>query len=224
MYHYLINVGKRGNFMDVNLKSKRNVIQSIALSILINGIVPVLVYNWLLGYFSSFISLLIATCIPLAENLYQILKYRKADAFGMLMLTGFILSLLAFLLGGKEQMILLRESVVTGIIGLIFIGSLFVSRPLIYHLAIRFSSNGEVEQKTKYEKNWENPYFRYAIRLMTAVWGIALLGDAIIRVFLVFELSISAFLAVSQILFYTIIGGTILWTVLYRRYAASRLN
>jgi ABC-type dipeptide/oligopeptide/nickel transport system permease component len=151
-------------------------------------------------------------------------KYRKFDAFGLFMLTGFILSLLAFLLGGSEKLILMRESLVTGILGLIFIGSLFYSKPLIYHFAIRFSSNNESDQKSKFANNWEFSYFRFVIRLMTAVWGIALLAEAVIKTILVYELSISAFLAVSQIIFYSVLGVTILWTVIYRRYAKTRLD
>jgi uncharacterized membrane protein len=208
----------------MNINSKRKVIQSVIVSILINGLVPVVVYNLLLDHFSSFVSLLLATMVPLLDNLYHIVKHRKADAFGLFMLTGFILSLLAFLLGGSEKLILMRESLVTGILGLIFIGSLFYSKPLIYHFAIRFSSNDETEQKGKFANNWEFSYFRFVIRLMTAVWGIALLGEAVIKTILVYELSISAFLAVSQIIFYSVLGVTILWTVIYRRYAKTRLD
>ncbi len=208
----------------MNIPSKRKVIQSVIVSVLINGLVPVVLYNLLLDHFSSFVSLLLATLVPLLDNLYHIVKHKKADAFGLFMLTGFVLSLLAFLLGGSEKLILMRESLVTGILGLIFIGSLFYSKPLIYHFAIRFSSNDESEQKDKFANNWEFPYFRFVIRLMTAVWGIAMLAEAAIKTILVYELSISAFLAVSQIIFYSVIGVTILWTVIYRRYAKTRLD
>ncbi|WP_413303757.1 VC0807 family protein [Bacillus sp. 1P10SD] len=208
----------------MNISSKKKVIQSVIVSILINGLLPVIVYNLLLDHFSSFVSLLLATMVPLLDNLYHIMKHRKADAFGLFMLTAFVLSLLAFLLGGNEKLILMRESLVTGILGLIFIGSLFYSKPLIYHFAIRFSSNDESVQKGKFANNWEFSYFRFVIRLMTAVWGIALLGEAVIKTILVYELSISAFLAVSQIIFYSVIGVTILWTVIYRRYAKTRLD
>lgn len=207
----------------LNFVSNKNVIRSIVLSILLNGLAPVVIYNLLLNHFSSFISLLIATLIPLLDNLFHIMKYRKTDAFGLFMLTGFVLSLIAFLLGGNEKLILMRESFVTGILGLIFIGSLFYSKPLIYHFAIRFSENKESEQRSKFANNWEISYFRFVIRLMTAVWGIALLAEAIIKVILVYELSISAFLAISQIIFYSILGVTILWTVIYRKYAKTRL-
>ncbi|NRD80389.1 hypothetical protein HPT25_24005 [Bacillus sp. BRMEA1] len=190
----------------------------------INGAIPMVVYNLLLHYFSSFNALLIATLIPLADNLYHLLKHRRSDSFGLFMLTGFILSLLAFMLGGNERLILLRESLVTGLLGCIFIGSLFFSKPLIYHFAIRFSVNNQDDMKGEFAKNWELPYFRFVIRIMTVIWGITLLGEAIIKTILVYELSIPAFLAVSQVVFYGAIGVAILWTILYRRYAKKRLD
>ncbi|OCA85300.1 VC0807 family protein [Pseudobacillus wudalianchiensis] len=208
----------------MKLASKRKVIQSVIGSIFINGLVPVVLYHVFLNHFSSFVSLLLATSVPLLDNLYHIVKHRKADAFGLFMLTGFVLSLLAFLLGGSEKLILMRESLVTGILGLIFIGSLFYSKPLIYHFAIRFSSSDESEQKGKFASHWEFPYFRFVLRVMTAVWGMALLVEAVIKTILVYELSTPAFLAVSQIVFYSVIGGTILWTVIYRRFAKTRLD
>jgi hypothetical protein len=59
---------------------------------------------------------------------------------------------------------------------------------------------------------------------MTAIWGIALLGEAIVKIILVYELSISAFLAISQLIFYGVIGAAILITMVYRRYAKTRLD
>jgi hypothetical protein len=208
----------------MNVNSKKKLIQSIVLSIVINGAIPVIVYNFLLDYYTSFVSLLIATLIPLADNLFHLVKYRKADAFGLFMLTGFVLSLLAFVLGGNERLILLRESMVTGLLGLIFIASLLFTKPLIYHFAIRFSGSEASEKKGQFEKNWEVPYFRFVLRIMTAIWGIALLGEAIVKMFLVYELSISTFLAVSQLIFYGVIGAAILFTIVYRRYAKTRLD
>jgi hypothetical protein len=208
----------------MNFKSKRKLIQGIVLTIVINGAIPLIVYNLLLGHFSSFKSLLLATLIPVADNLYHVVKYRKADAFGLFMLTNFVLSLLAFVLSGNEKLILMRESMITGLLGLIFIGSLFFSKPLMFHFAIRFSSGDEAELKERFAKNWGIAYFRFVLRFLTGIWGVALLGEAILKIILVNELSISAFLAISQVILYSVMGGAILITVVYRRYAKNRLD
>jgi intracellular septation protein A len=199
-------------------------VQGIVLTIVINGAIPLFIYNILLGHFSSFKSLLIATLIPVADNLFHVLRYRKADAFGLFMLTNFILSLLAFALSGNEKLILMRESMITGILGLIFLGSLFYSKPLMYYFAIRFSAGDETKNREKFEANWSIAYFRFVLRFLTGIWGTALLGEAILKIILVNELSISEFLAVSQIILYSVMGAAIVFTVLYRRYAKTRLD
>jgi hypothetical protein len=139
----------------VSVRSKKDVFQSILLTVVINGVIPLVVYNVLLSYFSSIAALMMATAIPLLDNLYHVIKHRKADAFGLFMLIGFILSLIMLFLGGDEKLILLRESFVTAVMGLIFILSLFFSKPLIYHFAIRFTTNDDPAKKSKFEEGWK---------------------------------------------------------------------
>jgi hypothetical protein len=203
---------------------QKQMFKNIWVSILINGVMPILIYNLLLSFYSSTVSLTIAIIIPLLDNLHQVFKYRKADAFGLFMVAGFVLSMLVAFLGGDEKLILMRESIVTGVLGFIFICSLFFSKPLIYYFALRFTANGDPAKKTTYEQRWEIAYFRYVIRLMTAVWGFSLLGEAVIKLILVYQLSVSAFLAVSQIIFYGVLALTIGWTVHFRKHARKRLE
>ena len=208
----------------IAISARRQIIQGIFVSIFINGIIPIAIYNMLLPHFTSLTSLIIATTIPLFDNFYHIIKQKQVDAFGMFMLAGFVLSILALLLGGNEKVILLKESFVTGLLGLIFVGSLFFPKPLIYYFAIRFSTSGSPAGKSAFEEGWKWPYFRFVMRLMTAVWGVSLVAEAIIKIILVSRLSVSAFLAVSPLVLYGIIGMTIAWTVLYRKYAKKRLD
>jgi len=204
--------------------TKRKVIRYIVITVIVNLLAPLLVYHLMVYKYSSFLSLLIATSIPLFDNLYHIIRDKKMDAFGLLMLAGFILSLIALLLGGDEKIILMRESFVTGIMGLIFIGSLFLSKPIIYYVALRFTLNEKEKSKKVFEQNWEIPYGRFVFRLITAVWGFSLVGEAVVRLLFLTRLSVSSFLVVSQLLFYFIIGGTIIWTIFYRRYAKNKLD
>lgn len=210
--------------MNTNINSKIGVIQSITLSILINGIIPLIVYSMLIRYYSTKSALIIATIIPLIDNLYHIFKDKKVDEFAMFMLLGFVLSILVLFLGGNEKIILLRESLVTGLLGLVFTASLLFPKPLIYYFAIRFQTNNSPLEKSVFKERWNVPYFRFVTRLMTAVWGIALLGEAVIKVFLVFKLSIPMYLAISQFVFYGVIGITILWTILYKKHAKKHFD
>jgi hypothetical protein len=203
---------------------RKRIYQAVLMSIVINGVIPLVVYNLLIPYTSSLTALMIATAIPLADNLIFIFKFQKIDAFAAFMLLGFVLSILAFFIGGNEKLILIRESFVTGIMGIVFLLSLLFPRPLIYHFAVKFIAGDDRSKQDSFNEGWKHSYFRFVLRLMSAVWGITLVGEAIVKVILVYQLSVSAFLAVSQLVFYSILGAAILWTVLYRGHAKRRLE
>lgn len=204
--------------------NRKKVIQGIAVSLLINGVLPLLIYKMLEGQVSEVTALSIATLVPLLDTLYHLVRHKKFDVFAAFMAAGFILSILAVLLGGDQKLILLRESFVTGVMGLIFLGSLAFSKPLIYHFALRFTVGNDENQQAIFSENWKYPYVRKVMRVMTAGWGIALLGEAVIKVILVYTLSTTVFLAVSHIVMYGIIGLAIVWTYLYRKSSRQRLQ
>ncbi len=205
------------------MSSKNNIKKTLIMSIIINGIIPLIAYKFFMHYMPSITALIIATMIPLADNLYHIIKDKKIDAFAMFILVGFIIGIIAVLLGGNEKFLLLRESFITGILGFIFLISLIFPKPLIYYFAERFSNSDKIN-KEFLEKRWESPYFRHSIKLITLVWGIALVLEAIIKVVLVFILSISAFLVISNFVSYGIIGLAIFWTISYRKKMIGKLS
>jgi uncharacterized membrane protein len=202
---------------------RKQVIRGVIFSLLINGGLPLLVYLFLLGYVSNVMALTIATLIPMLETVIHFLKYRKWDVFAVFMLVGFILGILAALIGGDERLILIRESFVTGILGLIFLGSLATRRPLIYYFALRFTVGKTQEEQADFADNWNVSYVRKVLRILTAGWGIVLLGEALLKVVLVYSLSVSTFLAISSLVTYGFIGLAIVWTVVYRRKSRQKL-
>lgn len=185
----------------------------IIVTLLVNAALPFLVYRLLLPYTSSLTALIAAALVPLGDTLYSLLRTRKADAFSGIIFLGLVLGVVAALLGGDERFTLLRESYVTGIIGLVFLVSLLFARPFIYYFAERFTGR-DPQMNDKWEKL---PRFRQTFRLMTAVWGLALLLEAGVKVALVYALPVSAFLVVSPIVSYGLIGLTIWWNVVYVR-------
>jgi len=204
------SVYKRGaNFMSTK--------RYIVFNLLINGIIPWLMYMVLSHFMTSILALTIATLIPLVDNLLHLMKHRKLDALGSLMLFTFVLTLVLALLGGSEKLLLIRESLITGSVGLIFLGSLLLRQPLMFYLAQKFVPHAAFESNLKY------PYFLSVMRRMSLGWGLILVAESVVRVYLVFQLSTAQFLAVSNVVLYGFIGAAIVWTVWYRRRSAKRL-
>jgi hypothetical protein len=124
-------------------------------------------------------------------------------------LAGIVLSLLAFLGGGSVRFLQLRENLVTGLIGLVFVSSAVIGRPLIYQLARARQSPAEA---ARLESLRDNPRFRRNMNIMTLVWGFGLLAQTAVACVLVFQMSIPHYLVVSPIVGYSIMGGLALWT------------
>ncbi|MGG1513992.1 VC0807 family protein [Paenibacillus oryzisoli] len=195
--------------------SKRNY---VIFTLLVNGIVPWLLYVLLNDHMSSIAALSIATLVPLVDNVVHLAKHRKLDAFGSIMLFTFLLTIALVLMGGSEKVLLVRESIITAGVGLVFLISLLFRRPIMFYLAMRFIHN------PSFADNWSVAYFRFVMRLMTLVWGIMLTLEAVVRVIMVYELSVSTYLALSNFVLYGFIGAAVLWTVVYRRHSAAKLT
>jgi len=148
------------------------------------------------------------------------LRNRRVDALSILATVGIALSLLAFVGGGSAQLLQLREKMVTLLIGLAFLGSAAIGRPLIYPLARATVARESAEALADFDSKRDDARLRHTVMVMTLVWGFGLLADVALSILLIFSLSVGDYLVVGPILGYGTIGGLTLWTMLYRRYRA----
>ena len=143
------------------MESKKEIIKSLIKlvlpSVLINSILPLVLYHFFMIYFSSLNSLIIAITAPIFYNIYEVLKEKKVDAFGILMLASFAMGIGCVFLGGSEKFLLLKESFVTYILGFTFLITLLLKKPLVYYFILKFESDKETFNKYNYlNKNIPN--------------------------------------------------------------------
>jgi intracellular septation protein A len=91
---------------------------------------------------------------------------RKLDVLSLLVLTGIALSLVATLLGGSPRLLLVRESLVTGIFGLIFLGSLLFPKPLMLNI-VKTTVTKQGMNEDPFASRCSIPGFRFTFYLMT---------------------------------------------------------
>jgi len=159
---------------------------------------------------------------PILWSLVEFARHRRLDAVSALVVAGIALSLLAMLGGGGVRFLQLREKLVTGVIGLVFLGSALIGKPLIYELAratMRRKSDREAEE---FEALRVHAAFRRAMMVMTLVWGFGLIADVAVSVALMFALTVREYLLVNPILGYGTMGGLSLWSFLYAQRAKRR--
>jgi hypothetical protein len=196
------------------------VVRRFGPSILINGVAPYFIYFVLHHQFQvAELPALLATSIPpLLDALVGIVRWRRIDFLaGFVLFTiGLAIGLVA--LGGDPRLYLIRESFITAGIGLAFILSNPLPRPLGFFFARYFMAGNDQARLTWVNDRWQtSPSFRRAIRLSNVVWGLGLVLEAAARTYLVFTLSIEQFLIASPIVFYGFYAVLLGWSGVFAR-------
>jgi hypothetical protein len=198
----------------------------VALDFLVNLGAPWLVYRLVEGSTSTTIALLLSSLPPIIIwSLWQLVHSRKLDVIGMLVIAGIAASLVATTLGGNPRLLLVRESFITGIFGLVFLGSLWFPRPLMFHIAKATVAKQGIAE-AQFAERWSIPGFRQTFYLMTVVWEAGLIAQMVLQVILAFALSIEQDLVVSPILGYgfcLVLLGWSFWYGKRRREKGERL-
>jgi len=201
----------------------RGMLRGLAPSILVNAGLTFAAYQVLVSqHVASVRALILTALIPAAWTVGSVARTRRVDALGVLSLIFIALGILASLISGNAQFILIKESFLTGLFGLVFLGSFLLPRPLMFYFGRQFATGGEPHRIAYWDGLWQYASFRHVQRVMTAVWGIGFVLEAAVRGALVFALSVSVFLVVSPLMVYAVLFGLIFWTIRYGRTMARR--
>jgi len=174
-----------------------------AIELFVNVALPFACYSLVQPHFGDVRGLLASSVPPILWSVAEFARKRRVDA----------VSLVAFIGGGSVKFLQLRENLVTGAIGLVFLGSALIGKPLIYQLAVAGAARQSAAAKTELVQYKDNPFFRRAMTVMTLVWGFGLLGATASAC----VLSIRTYLIVSPFVGYGIMGALALWTMWFSR-------
>jgi len=187
----------------------------VLLEVGVNFALPFAIYSLTRGRLGDVGALMAASAPPLLWSLVEFIRARKVDAIAVLVLTGIALSLLAFAGGGGVKFLQLRENLVTGLVGLIFLGSVLIGRPLMFVLAKAGAQRLAPAAAASVEALRDDAPFQRSMALTTLVWAAGLLSASAVNCWLVFHLSIQQFLLVSGPISYAVIGLLTVWTSVY---------
>jgi hypothetical protein len=183
-----------------------------ALEAMVNFALPYLIYSCVSGRLGAAPALMLSGAPPVLWSVVSFIRERKLDAISILVLSGIALSLLAFAGGGGVRVLQLRENLVGGLVGLAFLGSVAIGRPLIWQLARAASRRGSAERAAAVEALRDDSGFRRAMTVATLVWGCGLLAVCAVNCTLVFLISIKQFLLVGGPISYAALGLLTAWT------------
>jgi hypothetical protein len=162
---------------------------------------------------------------PLLWSGYELAKTRRLDAISIIVVASILFTLAATAMGGSARLIQIRDAMVTGAIGLMFLGSLALKRPLIFYLARATMARNTEEGATAYETVWNTPGVPPVFKTLTAVWGTGLVLQTACMCALAYIWPISRYLLLSPFIAAAIFGLLMLWSLAYiaRRPAARAI-
>ncbi len=164
---------------------------------------------------NSLIPLLIAALPPAIYGIVGIIRKGHIDYVAALVVLGILITVVAAFITGDQKIFLIRESILTGALGIACLVSLLFPKPLMFYFGRQFMSGGDPTKAAYYNSLWQYPRFRFSNYLITVVWGIGFVVEFALRVVLVYTLSVAEVLAIAPIVFNAITIGLILWTVAY---------
>lgn len=192
-------------------------------TILLSVVAPIAIYGQLTDRgFSEVSALIISGLGPVVDLAITMAISRRVDEFSVMVLVFLVLSVLTSLLFDDPRLILLKESAITGLFGLVLLGSLLAPRPLMFYFGRRFATGGSAERITWWNGLWQYPGFRRTQRVMTLVWGVVLLVEAVVRGVLAFALPVGTMVVVNAVLPPVIIALLVAFTITYARRSQAR--
>jgi hypothetical protein len=191
--------------------------------LVIDGALPAIAYQILSRHGVAAVPALTAGAIfPAANIIRKFVATRRLDLIGAIVLVFIAIGVASSLLSGSVIFILIKESFITGLVGLLFLSSLLWRRPIFFYLARQFAAGEDPERLAWWHGLWDRPRFRTIMRTMTVVWGVGYVLEAGIRVVFALTLTPGTVVIVSPIM---AVGTTIiliLWTRKYGRMAQER--
>ena len=184
------------------------------------GVAPFLVYQ--LAHHQGIRdapSLALATVVPAMWVIGNFAWRRRVEVIPGIALFGIVIGLIAVVaFHGNELALKMRESLISGALGLTFLISLAVSeRPFIYHLGKAMASSGGEGARADFETLWGEERARRVVRVLTLLWGAGLFGEAVLRAILALTVPTGTFLAMAPVIGWVIIGSLMWFTVTYIR-------
>ena len=93
----------------------------------------------------------------------------------------------------------------------------------MFYLGRTFATGGDPERVAEFNELWDLPTVPRRFRVVTAVWGVGLVAEAVLRTVLALSIPTQSFLVISQIVNWTVLGGLLWFSVASTRAGERRV-
>jgi hypothetical protein len=144
-------------------------------------------------------------------------RQRRLNGVAAFVAATFVVLLAASSVTGNDRILMARESILSGGLALLLLGSCLIERPLMYSLVRRLNADN-VQKLAHWDALWRTrPPFRRIFTLISLVWGVGLLTESVIRIPLIYLLPMDVMAGLSTLLQLAAIALLLAWTLWYRK-------
>lgn len=198
------------------METKRPSMRPVLQTVLVDVAPPLVAYYGLRAAGASeYVALLTATVVSGVRVLYGVIKSRRLDPFAIYLLLTFGLSLVVGLATTNPRSVLVGNTLVNGIGGLIFLGSCFIGTPLTQVVGERFRKPDAAALNAQ-----EAGRIRRVHIGLSAMWGIGLLLEVTIRLIVIARYPVDVANGVNSAITFPVIGVLVAATILVSRRSA----
>jgi hypothetical protein len=188
--------------------------------VLVDLVLPLLIFYGLRQAGVGIVGATLAgSVIPAARTIHSLVRGKSVDWMAVFMLTALAVGTIAALLMHSPRLLLAKDGVITALCGFWMLGTLFAGKPLLLSIgrgiaeAKRGKGGGEV-----WASRWNaEPRFRHGLRLITAVWGVGLVLDAVVRVVIAYALPLDTVPGVTTVQWIVLFAGLYGFMMIYSR-------
>ncbi|MFE0179105.1 VC0807 family protein [Streptomyces sp. NPDC059002] len=153
--------------------------------LVLDAVVPTVSYYLLSKGFGmgTVAALAWSSVLPAGRTAWGLVKERRVNGLAALILTANVVGLLLSLVAGDPRLMLAKDSGITGTVGLAVLGSVLAGRPLMTVGLKPWVTKGNAARIAAWERlSAERGRFARMERTFSVVWGLALFGEAVLRV------------------------------------------
>jgi hypothetical protein len=188
---------------------------SISMIVIFDIAAPLVAYNVLRSAgLTAVTALLLSGVFPAVGVAVGVIRHRRLDVVGAVVLAGIVMGTVAGLVSHNARLVLVEGSVPTAVFGVVCLGSLWARHPLMFSLAREFTGP-DTAKGQEMTRLWQYEGYRQVFRVITAVWGVAFLIEAALRVVIVYNTSAGTALAISKVMPFVFAAIMSAWTVAY---------
>ncbi|SFW57296.1 VC0807 family protein [Amycolatopsis australiensis] len=171
-------------------------------SLAIDIAVPIGVYYGLhaLGV-SVFLSLALSGAVPLGRTLHQFAKDRTLNGLALVVLVTNVVGMLLTFVTGDARMMIAKDSVGSGITGLVILASACTAAPIMTKTIQPFLTRGKAENEAAWDRLSGTAEFRRIMRRTSVIWGAGFVLESAARVVGAFTLPVETMVWLSTVIF-----------------------